>query len=703
MAALHDALQCMNPVSWDKVPQSPDELREYVRDIFKKSRLVAESLPDPPTYAPEEHHAHESHSTPRVVPSSARVGDTDSEILSVQKQWGKPIKMGGPKDNPLGLHVWKLNSNDGGGHWFGRRSVHEGLGFSQWRRKLSMEYDETLKGNLEKIEEGKVPDVCIRGIGAEQKVEAVEVKDEDGSIIAEVMVYHVSAQFPKPTAPRDFVPLIITSDHALQIGGTKQPGRSWMMISKPCNHDQVKPKYGYVRGEYESIELIREIPRKNIDGSSSKTSLAPADEKADMDEELNPVEWIMVTRSDPGGNIPRWLVDKGTPSSVGADAAKFVNWAVQKDKRKKQAPANPETSEGAGLVPNESGNELDDDEEDTSDSDLDSVDSDTSHHGLIASVTGLLNTGIERYTPQAILDYIPIPHHRSASQSFSVDRSLNTTSPEANTDGVKALHSETNDAEHPSETMSLPPHESDRVSLSSAPHSDTCTSLVDGVVQNTISQPDLIEMSKSGKLTSQEKELAKLALRKREIDAKLDTVRASMESFHIPPQPVSATPEKDIDDIQNNQSGILKNAAETRSSTPGSSSGTQKSRHSSHHSVSSGPPTQARTNASPSELPGQQNKVASQLRHEEAKLLKQLRKTEASQLKVALKIQAKQRKVVGKEEKSKSKSEVELLRGEVKDLKSQVAQLRAERQKYVDIVASLQSENTKLVAMAEKH
>ena len=39
----------------------------------------------------------------------------------------------------------------------------------------------------------------------------------------------------------------------------------------------------------------------------------------------------MVTRSDPGGSIPRWMVDKGTPRSVGADAAKFVNWAMQTD------------------------------------------------------------------------------------------------------------------------------------------------------------------------------------------------------------------------------------------------------------------------------------------------------------------------------------------------------------------------------------
>ncbi|KAF8463425.1 hypothetical protein BDZ91DRAFT_305464 [Kalaharituber pfeilii] len=26
-----------------------------------------------------------------------------------------------------------------------------------------------------------------------------------------------------------------------------------------------------------------------------------------------PVEWVMLTRSDPGGNVPRWMVERGTP------------------------------------------------------------------------------------------------------------------------------------------------------------------------------------------------------------------------------------------------------------------------------------------------------------------------------------------------------------------------------------------------------
>ncbi|KAJ5499891.1 hypothetical protein N7453_008942 [Penicillium expansum] len=399
MATLHEALQCLKPTSWDEVPQNPDELRDYMHEIFKKSRLVAESLPDPPISDNDDYPGLDSttnSSARRIVPSS---------------KWGKPLKMGGPRDNPLDVTVWKLPANDGGSSWFGRRSVHEGLSFSHWRKKLSTEYDETLKVNRKKIEKGQTPDKCIRGIGAEEKIENIEVKDHDGSILGDLIVYHVSAQFPRPAAPRDFVPLIINSDSGLQAGGTKQPGRSWMMISKPCDHPDVRHKQGYTRGQYESIELIREIPKKGYRSSSSsqeseKNKGIPIFQD-DEDEELNPVEWIMVTRSDPGGNIPRWMVDKGTPRSVGMDAAKFVNWALQDDKPPKQENgAGTEAEDTLAGAKAKSGESVDEysDQADDSDSDYESLDSDGehSHHGLIASVTNLLSTGLERFAPQVL-------------------------------------------------------------------------------------------------------------------------------------------------------------------------------------------------------------------------------------------------------------------------------------------------------------
>ncbi|KAJ5084577.1 hypothetical protein NUU61_009156 [Penicillium alfredii] len=736
MATLYDALQCLKPTSWDAVPQSSNELREYVRDIFKNSRLVAESLPDLPAYKndtyPDGEFEAVAGSGPRVVPSSARVAETDPEITALQKQWGKPIKMGGPKENPLGVHVYKLTANDGGGQWFGRRSVHEGLSFARWRQKMASEYDETLKVNQKKIADGLTPDKSIRGIGAEEKVETFEVKDDengDGSVLANVTVYHVSAQFPKPTAPRDFVALIITSEVGLQIGGTKQPGRSWMMVSRPCEHPDVPLKDGYTRGEYESVELIREIPKKRKEGSESSSSSRDESTKTkskdkqkyngadgantqcpeeldekngaleDEDEEMNPVEWIMVTRSDPGGSIPRWMVDKGTPRSVGLDAAKFVNWAVQDDKPQRPAIHSRSASAKVSADALSTYNQESDDG-DTSDSETDSTDLDEqqAHHGLIASVTGLLNTGLERYAPQAVLDYIP--HHNELP-----DRTLDGSTVHQKILPSDAKSQSSGSVTKPTGLDSLKAHEPDHVSLSSA-RSEVPTPAIDEIAHNNVPPAELIQMTKTGKLSHHEKDLAKLALRKREVESKLDTIRAELDKLQIPMQQQgssSPAPSKGLADIDGDTGAVRKRATETRSSTP-TSAGTQKSQRAGGAASSDGQSssTKTQTQTSTSEPPVRTHKAASQLFGEESKQLKQLSKIEASQLKLASKIEARQRKEAERSEKTRSKSEVENLRQEVGDLKKEVSRLRSERQKWVDLVASLQAENTKLAAEQEQ-
>ena len=83
-----------------------------------------------------------------------------------------------------------------------------------------------------------------------------------------------------------------------------------MILSKPITHPDAPERQGYIRGKYESVELIREIPLSNDN------------------PELNPVEWIMITRSDPGGGIPRFMVDRGTPSSMLGDIHKWLDWAT---------------------------------------------------------------------------------------------------------------------------------------------------------------------------------------------------------------------------------------------------------------------------------------------------------------------------------------------------------------------------------------
>ena len=176
-----------------------------------------------------------------------------------------------------------------------------------------------------------------------------------------------------------------------------------MVISKPCIHPDIPPRDGFIRGQYESVEFIREIPihkrpkksasttnleakghtrtrsstlgreailrnaSKNLsppiseNGSTEKAAASDTDltrnetrargktisfdrsrgsdakgedmdvPREDDDAESNPIEWIMITRSDPGGSVPRFMVERGTPGGIVSDASKFLDWACSKD------------------------------------------------------------------------------------------------------------------------------------------------------------------------------------------------------------------------------------------------------------------------------------------------------------------------------------------------------------------------------------
>lgn len=66
--------------------------------------------------------------------------------------------------------------------------------------------------------------------------------------------------------------------------------------------------------------------------------------------EQNPVEWIMITRSDPGGSVPRWMVERGTPGGIIKDAEKFIGWATGNPDLQDEYPEQAEAEhEGAGV------------------------------------------------------------------------------------------------------------------------------------------------------------------------------------------------------------------------------------------------------------------------------------------------------------------------------------------------------------------
>ncbi|CAO2653210.1 Nn.00g026210.m01.CDS01 [Neocucurbitaria sp. VM-36] len=332
MSELHKALECLRPKDFSEIPT--DNLKEFLPEILSNAELIANSVPPPPNGTPFES-AQRTRTDPTPATSAADL--TKSEVRrpppakeheELQKSWGKPVKLSN-KETATGMSVFKMAGHDRHGAWFARTSVHEGLGFAKWKRAMLKEFPESLEV------QGGPGEGNVRGIGGDQRLEDITV---DG--IGKLEVYQLSAQFPGPTSPREFITLLLTSSTCLteasKVGDTIP--RHFMVVSIPVTHPDVPPRAGMVRGYYESIEMIREIPLPN------------SKEAGEDEAETNPIEWIMVTRSDPGGGIPRFMVERNVPSSIVQDALKFLDWACAKDE---VAEGEEATSEEAteGLSP----------------------------------------------------------------------------------------------------------------------------------------------------------------------------------------------------------------------------------------------------------------------------------------------------------------------------------------------------------------
>ncbi|KAK6544480.1 hypothetical protein TWF694_001174 [Orbilia ellipsospora] len=470
---LHKALANLSPLDESSLPQDEPSLQPFLDTTFQNAAAIIDTLPIPPP---------PSSKTPLQIPtpsvrsrantvSSSTSASTSSSRLTITpsvtrplgpenesiftKDW-KEIKPGG--NNPHDIKVYKLAAKDGNGAWFARRSVHEGIGFARFRKGLRREFEESLgrrmgqgreSGNTPPTDnaaegenwEGMVIPAGVRGIGAERRLERRVVKG-----VGRLDVYHLSAQFPGPSAPRDFVTACITSSSQTPprtSTRSRKQGREFTMVSRPLNHPSAPEQSGFVRGRYESIEFIREIipqddekeeagprrsmsvsdltqkvsamltvdtqnprvgrprsrtvgeaPRKSVSFDETSGMVSPKgstfvlqspdslrktsrlreavsaddlpeeeeektptmpriqeptnDEDADSfydDGETNPVEWIMLTRSDPGGSVPRFMVERGTPGSIVKDAEKFLDWACEKVHEDDLSDDEPEPEE----------------------------------------------------------------------------------------------------------------------------------------------------------------------------------------------------------------------------------------------------------------------------------------------------------------------------------------------------------------------
>src|SRR5271169_1093576 len=98
MAALHSALHSLGPCSFSDVPTSAPELDEWLSKLYADCELILESIPITP---PDASHSRTRSQTTtsiastasEVSASSARSAPPSPEYATLQKEWGKPLKL----------------------------------------------------------------------------------------------------------------------------------------------------------------------------------------------------------------------------------------------------------------------------------------------------------------------------------------------------------------------------------------------------------------------------------------------------------------------------------------------------------------------------------------------------------------------------------------------------------------------------------
>jgi len=526
MAELHDALKVLSPTDWDDVPK--DSLDSFMSNIFTQSELICNSIPPPANGTPfQESKPHftkpnEARGWKEMYASPARSHPAHQEHEDLQKNWGKPMKYS-QKDNPLNLSLHKMAGKDRHGAWFARRSVHEGMGFSKFRTAMMREFQESL------AVQGGPGEGNVRGIGGDQRLEKKEIEG-----VGTMEVYQLSAQFPGPTTPREFITLLLTTDHGMSEksaaeskSGQSHVPRSFMIVSKPTSHPDAPERQGYIRGHYESVELIREIPistakaRSTSDVLSSKANGQTKGEQRDLPQrevdaaELNPVEWTMITRSEPGGGIPRFMVERGTPSAMISDLHKWLDWATNLDESKGpedvQARAPTEGEKAAALgdeapVPNGIPTQKSVAAETPRTTTTGPTPAQQPEGGVMSHLTQALGAGIDSYAPTMVSSYLHgSEDSTTAAQVTAPDDDSSDTSSVSSDDSFRSAE---DDHRLPTTTRAANPE-----------HPSSAAASSENLSLTSIPSPETLKGTKN--LNHHDKEVLKLAKQRDKLDRKL--------------------------------------------------------------------------------------------------------------------------------------------------------------------------------------
>ena len=390
--------------------------------------------------------------------------------------------------------------------------------------------------------EGEPGAGAVRGIAADRKVEERVV---DG--VGMLQVWQLSATFPGPVAPREFVTMTATTDQCAQFGGGEEQdglrSNHYMVVSIPVDHPDAVPRDGLVRGFYESVEVIRQVELGKKGGSrwrdkqskSATNLLAMEPERsrsasrqrastvsytAEAEVEGNgetAVEWIMITRSDPGGGIPRFMVERNTPASITQDATKFLNWAIQQeelieeDAEMEKQGISTEERERRLSIRRESLEETRFSLADVN-GHLAGVMPPSSGHGIIASITAATGNALEAYTPNVIREGLehwlpnPVPTD-DPGMGVDDDNSTETSSLSSFESAQQYYTTEDND-------------------MRDSSSSNVRTDLMSGLdVKSTLSLEELKVQDGMMEDNKHYKELEKLEKRRKELEARFEKQR----------------------------------------------------------------------------------------------------------------------------------------------------------------------------------
>ena len=518
---LHDALKFLSPLDWEDVPK--DDLNGYLSKAFTAAELLCNTVPPVPNGTPFDS-AQPQFTTPNsaklakeVHPSPARPAPPHKGHEDLQKHWGKPMKFS-KKENPLEVALYKMAGHDRHGAWYARHQVEEGLGFAKFKKALQREFPETL------LTQGEPGAGAKRGLSAERRVERVEV---DG--IGRIEVYQLSAQMPSPVSPRDFLTLFVTTEQALTeksaaglSDGSRHVPRHYMIISRPLEHPDAPQRSSFVRGQYESVEFIREIPLHASAKSKSNLNLTSTSTpgEGDIDPELNPVEWIMITRSDPAGGVPRFLVDRGTPGAMLADVTKFLDWACGQEeipdpdqdveKQQQTSEQNAEEVVGENSEQVEGSNQrtvprsLDKPDQEVAASEAVAQGEESQQTGIVSNLASSLQAGVDTYAPTTVANFV----HNQLEPGQPGTEDLSDSSDSSSVDSFMSA-----------EEMKR---------MSTAPETLPQESTENLSVRSATSSGDLSKMDKKN-LSEHDKEVLKIMRQREKLDQKLAKKRAEEE------------------------------------------------------------------------------------------------------------------------------------------------------------------------------